>query len=60
MKFRYYITDLGKGVIEGSNDPALIADLCLCEDYFIVDTETGLWINTSGSDEIVEVKHDGF
>lgn len=48
MKFRYYITDLFKGTVEGTDNSALADNLARSEDYFIVDTETGEWLQTSG------------
>lgn len=41
MKFRYYITDLMRGCIVGTNETKEAESVALCEDYFVVDTETG-------------------
>ena len=49
MKFRFYITDLNNGQVSGTNDPDLAADVSLSEDFFVVDSETGEWINANGS-----------
>lgn len=45
MKFRYYITDLFDGIIKGTNDSQVAKDHSLCEDYFVVDTDTGQMLN---------------
>ena len=49
MKFRYYITDMHSGSIHGSDSAEVAASLRHSEDYFVVDTETGMWL-TSGDD----------
>ncbi len=40
-KFRFYITNLFEGEIEGTNDAAKASEFAECEDYFVVDSETG-------------------
>lgn len=49
MKFRYYITDLFAGTVEGTNDSGLADNLSRSEDYFVVDSETGEWLGTDGT-----------
>lgn len=41
MEFRYYIADLMKGTIEGTNDTLLADSLCYREGYMIVDVVRG-------------------
>ena len=48
MKFRFYITDLNNGQVSGTNDPDLAADVSLSEDFFVVDSETGMWLSANG------------
>lgn len=48
MKFRYYVTDLFDGKIKGTNDEDTAKSLSGCEDYFIVDTQDGVWLNVDG------------
>ncbi len=44
MKFKYYITDLYSGTIQGTNDESVARELANCEDYFVVNAETGNWL----------------
>ena len=48
MKFRFYITDLNNGLVSGTNDRDLAADVSLSEDFFVVDSETGMWLSANG------------
>lgn len=48
MKFRYYITDLMEGNICGTNSVETAEYFALSEDYFVVDSETGMWLNADG------------
>ncbi len=54
MKFRYYITDIGSGTVIGTNKTEHANDFALCEDYFVVDSEAGIWLQSEGGS--VEVK----
>lgn len=56
MKFRYYITNLFTGCIEGSNDDKWVNELAVSEDFFIADTETGEWISSGKRIPIEESK----
>ncbi len=49
--FKFYITDLNDGVIHGTNDKEVAENYASCEDYFIVNTDTGKMLTSSG-DEI--------
>ena len=49
MKFRYYITDTFNGAIKGTNNSSTANELAVCEDYFVVDTETGEWLSAEGN-----------
>lgn len=44
MKFRYYITDTFNGRILGTEDSQLAEEYAKSEDYFVVDTFTGVWL----------------
>lgn len=56
MKFRFYITDVHEGVVEGTNEEAVAVYFAESEDYFVIEAETGLWLQPDGTrDEIAEV-----
>ena len=48
MKFRYYITDINNGIVSGTDDSDLAHDLSLSEDFFVVDSESGMWLSANG------------
>jgi hypothetical protein len=52
MKFRFYVADLGQGMIVGTDSPEEANDLAQCEDYFVVDTETGEWLTPYGREPV--------
>ena len=54
MKFRFYITDLYDGCIKGTDDPEAARAFAECEDYFVVDAETGSWLTSAQSDVEIE------
>lgn len=55
-KFRFYVTDLYDGDIKGTNDPESAKNFAQCEDFFVVDTETGTWLTAENEErEIKEV-----
>jgi len=57
MKFRYYITDMFDGVVKGTNDEAVAEIYALCPDYFVVDSQEGVWLLESGeADDIKEIE----
>jgi len=57
MKFRFYITSLPAGEILGTDDPNVALPYAECEDYFIVDTATGEWLNPGNErNEVKELK----
>lgn len=56
MKFRFYITDIGNGCIRGTNSVKDAEDFAACEDYFVVDTETGEWVNLNGRSPVAPIK----
>lgn len=53
MGFRYYIADMLKGSIEGTNDSLLADNLCYREGYMIVDVVKGERLLSAG--ERIEV-----
>lgn len=55
-KFRYYITDLFNGCIVGTNNTQDALDMSACEDYFVVDTETGMWLTSGGEEEVQQLR----
>lgn len=55
MKFRFYITDTQEGAVEGT-DNEVFADLASqSERFFVVDSETGEQLTTTGRQPIVEM-----
>ena len=56
MKFRYYITDTFNGAIKGTNDEKKASEFAACQEFFVLDTLTGIWITDEGPQEIEEVK----
>lgn len=44
MKFRYYITVLYDGAIKGTDNTQTALDVAESEDCFVVDTQTGEWL----------------
>jgi predicted Fe-Mo cluster-binding NifX family protein len=57
MKFRFYITDTYDGCIKGTNDPEAARAFAECEDFFVVDTETGRWLVSAQDDVEIEDAH---
>lgn len=51
-KFRYYVTDMYAGAIVGTDDTDAAMNCAGCEDYFVVDTETGCWLQPGGPVEV--------
>ena len=56
MTFRFYITDLYDGAIRGTNDAELAREYSLNDDFFVADTEKGLWLTPTGDEPIEELK----
>lgn len=54
MKFRYYITNMCAGCIQGTNSPEEAQNFANCEDFFVVDTETGEWLLSEGTRQAVK------
>lgn len=42
--FRFYITDLHQGQINGTNSEEDAQSYAESEDYFVVDTNDGTWL----------------
>lgn len=58
MKFRYYITDLFDSVVRGTNSENAAKEYSQLDEYFVVDTERGVWITSPISEEeITEIKY---
>jgi hypothetical protein len=58
MKFRFYITDTADGSIRGTNDELIARDYAESEDNFVVDTETGMWLQPDDGQEEVKEADD--
>ena len=60
MKFRFYITDLIDGSVKGTDSEAVVAELRESEEYFVVDTATGKWLQSEGaSADIKDINQPG-
>lgn len=55
-KFRYYITNLFEGAVQGTDDTKVAEEASNCDEMFIVDTETGSWIINEEPIQIEEFK----
>lgn len=55
-KFRYYITNLFEGEVQGTDDTKVAEEASNCDEMFIVDTETGSWIINEEPIQIEEFK----
>ena len=55
MQFRYYITCLHTGSVQGTDDPEVAESLRHSEDYFVVDSESGLWLTNDDEHDIVDI-----
>lgn len=57
MGFRYYVTDMLRGVIEGTNDTLLADKLAYREGYLIVDAVKGERVLAAGDrQEVTEIE----
>lgn len=54
MKFKYYITNLFEGAVEGTNDDDKASAMAESEDFFVVDAETGEWLTPGNTRVPVE------
>ena len=54
MKFRFIIIDVISGDIKGTNVKERAVDCARSEDFFVYDTEEGVWILSDG--DIVEIE----
>lgn len=53
-KFKYYITNLFDGNLSGTNDDVKAKELSECDEFFVVNAETGRWLNGGGKESDVE------
>lgn len=44
IMFRFVITNMFEGAIEGTDDEQSANDFSFCDDFFVYDTRTGKWI----------------
>lgn len=58
MKYRFYITNLFDGVIQGTDLEGVAELYSPCEDFFVVDTESGEWLTTEGRQDIENILKD--
>jgi hypothetical protein len=59
VQFRYYITNLFDGKVQGTNDEKVADNVKDCEEYFVVDSETGKWLTGSTPIDIGEIPPSG-
>jgi hypothetical protein len=55
-KFRFYITNAHSGAIEGTDDEELAVQAAKCEDFWVIDTNTGYWLIDGGAQVPEEFK----
>ena len=53
-KFRFIITDTFDGVIKGTDDEKRAHEFAECEEFFVYDTQEGVWLSMDG--ERVEIQ----
>lgn len=53
MKYRYYIIDLNKCDIIGTNSIPIVDNFIECDDCFVIDAQEGFWFH---EDRDVEIK----
>ena len=53
MKFRFYITDLFDGKIVGTDSEDAAREHANCPEFFVVDTDSGMWLTEDGGAEAV-------
>jgi hypothetical protein len=46
MTFKYYITDLHEGMVNGTNKRDVAESYATSEDYFVIDVESNEWLTT--------------
>ena len=54
MKFKYYITDISNGEVLGTNQEDVAKALAKSEEFFVVNSETGVWLLYDGRVEPVQ------
>lgn len=59
MKFRYIVTDVTDGCIKGTDTRSDALNLAECEDFFVYDTEEGLWLQPEGESKALERINSG-
>lgn len=56
-KFRFIITDTFAGVIKGTDDEKRAHEFAECEEFFVYDTQEGVWLSMlAGRVEIQDVE----
>ena len=58
-KFRFYYTDSYTGCVYGTNSKDKAADLAACEDFFVIDAESGTWLQADGTAQEVQEYQPG-
>lgn len=56
MKFKYLIADTFDGVCRGTNDESLALEMSECDEYFVMNAETGMAIHSGEEVPIIEHK----
>ena len=51
-KFRYYVTDTMNGMVFGTDDSMIAGNCQLSQDYFVVDSDKGIWLMVNGDGEL--------
>jgi hypothetical protein len=56
MKFRYIISNMYEGCLQGTNDPTVAESNSMVEEFFVYDTEKGVWLVDGEETEIKDIE----
>ncbi len=56
MAFIFYIMDLYDGSVKGTDDENLAKEYAKNEDFFVVNAESGMWLQPDNEVEVTEVE----
>ncbi len=55
MKFKYYIVSTEEGKVYGTNNDKIAAQYSQDETYFVIEGETGTWIDNGAENNIPQI-----
>jgi hypothetical protein len=59
LPFRFIIVDQFDGCVKGTNNEVLALQFAECDEYYVIDSETGKWLVFNGPTDIQEIKGEG-